>query len=53
MSGAHLEEVAPGVFAYLQPDGGWFLNNMGFFVRGDGGSVLSIDMAATAARTRA
>jgi cyclase len=45
-----IEEVADGVFAYVQPDGGWFLNNTGF-VRGRR-QVLSIDTCATELRTR-
>ncbi len=24
-----LSEVAPGVLAYVQPDGGWMINNTG------------------------
>ena len=27
-----LEEVAPQVFSYVQPDGTWFINNTGFIV---------------------
>jgi cyclase len=46
-----VEEVADGVFAYIQPDGSWFLNNTGF-VRGHSG-VLSIDTCSTERRTRA
>ncbi len=34
-----LHEVADGVFAYLQPDGGWGWSNAGL-VAGDGGSLL-------------
>ena len=34
-----LHEVAPGVFAYLQPDGGWGWSNAGLVV-GDGESIL-------------
>jgi cyclase len=45
-----VEEVADGVFAYIQPDGSWFLNNTGF-IRGDD-SVLSIDTCSTERRTR-
>ncbi|WP_329063464.1 MBL fold metallo-hydrolase [Streptomyces sp. NBC_01429] len=47
---ARLEEVADGVFAYLQPDGGWCLNNAGVIVA-DGESAL-VDTAATEARAR-
>ncbi|MEU5045331.1 MBL fold metallo-hydrolase [Streptomyces griseorubiginosus] len=42
------EEVADGVFAYVQPDGGWCLNNAGIIVA-DGRTAL-VDTAATEAR---
>jgi cyclase len=45
-----LEELAHGVWAYVQPDGGWMVNNMGL-VAGDGG-VTSIDLTSTERRTR-
>src|ERR687886_1499020 len=45
-----LEEVASGIYAYIQPDGSWFLNNTGFLVGRDG--VVSIDTTSTEARTR-
>ncbi|NUR00070.1 MAG: MBL fold metallo-hydrolase [Streptomyces sp.] len=47
---AWLEEVTDGVFAYVQPDGGWCLNNAGLVVR-DGRAAL-IDTAATETRAR-
>jgi cyclase len=43
------QEVAPNIHAYLQPDGGWFVNNAGFLITAD--SVIVIDSAATEART--
>lgn len=43
-------EVADGVWAYIQPDGGWMVNNMGL-VESDEGN-LSIDVTSTEARTR-
>ncbi|MFE5031732.1 MBL fold metallo-hydrolase [Streptomyces sp. NPDC056683] len=43
-----LEEIAEGVHAFLQPDGGWCLNNAGLVV--DAGTALLIDTAATEAR---
>ncbi|BBC30316.1 hypothetical protein SGFS_016100 [Streptomyces graminofaciens] len=43
-----LEEVADGVHAYIQPDGGWCLNNAG--VIRAGGSVVVVDTAATERR---
>jgi cyclase len=45
------EEVSDGVFAYIQPDGSWFINNTGFVVGGQG--VTSIDACSTEKRTRA
>jgi len=45
-----IEELADGVWAYVQPDGGWMVNNMGL-VAGDDG-VTSIDLASTERRTR-
>jgi cyclase len=47
----HLTELAPGVHAYIQPDGGWCLNNAGVLT-GDGATLL-VDTAATQARTEA
>ena len=44
-------EIADRVFAYVQPDGSWWINNTGFVV-GDK-VVVSIDTCATEARTRA
>jgi hypothetical protein len=45
-----LHEVVLGIFAWVQPDGTWWLNNAGAVV-GDGG-VLIVDTCATEARTR-
>ncbi|MFF4159176.1 MBL fold metallo-hydrolase [Streptomyces sp. NPDC001678] len=45
-----LVQLDDGVHAYVQPDGGWCLNNAGIVV-GDGGTVL-VDTAATTARAR-
>ncbi|MFC5803614.1 MBL fold metallo-hydrolase [Streptomyces formicae] len=42
--------LAPSVHAYVQPDGGWCLNNAGFV--SDGESTLLIDTAATERRAR-
>lgn len=42
--------LAPGVSAFVQPDGGWCLNNAGFVT--DGGRTLLIDTAATERRAR-
>ena len=46
-----LREVSDGVFAYVQLDGSWGLNNTGFFVGADG--VLVIDTCFTERRSRA
>lgn len=43
-------EVAPGVHAYLQPPGGWCLNNAGIIV--SGGESALVDTAATDSRAR-
>ncbi|MEO3975077.1 MBL fold metallo-hydrolase [Streptomyces sp. CAU 1734] len=48
---AHLTEIADGVHAYIQPDGGWCLNNAGLVTTG--GRPALIDTAATETRTRA
>jgi cyclase len=45
-----LHEIAAGVFAYIQPDGGWCLNNAG--VLASGADVAVIDTAATEQRAR-
>ena len=44
-------EVSEGVYAYIQPDGSWYLNNTGFLVESRG--VISIDATSTERRTRA
>lgn len=46
-----VEEVADRVFAYIQPDGSWMLNNTGFLTGARG--VTSIDACATVDRTAA
>ncbi|WP_420452340.1 MBL fold metallo-hydrolase [Ilumatobacter sp.] len=45
-----LEQVADGVYAYIQPDGTWWINNAGFVVGDEG--VVAIDTCATERRTR-
>lgn len=45
-----LEEIEDGVFAYIQPDGSWWINNTGLVV-GDA-LALGIDACATERRTR-
>jgi len=46
-----LSEVAPGVLAFVQPDGSWMLNNTGAIVGSSG--VVLIDTTSTEARNRA
>jgi cyclase len=46
-----LSEVADGVFAYVQPDGTWWVNNTGLLVGRRG--AVSVDACATEKRTRA
>ncbi|MEV0119111.1 MBL fold metallo-hydrolase [Streptomyces sp. NPDC050844] len=46
-----LQELAPGVHAYIQPDGGWCLNNAGVLIGDD--AVAVVDTAATERRARA
>jgi cyclase len=46
-----LTEIADGVLALVQPDGGWCLNNAGLVVGADGQSVL-VDTTATERRAR-
>lgn len=46
-----VEEVSPGIYAYIQLDGSWGLNNTGFITGGD--SVSVVDTCFTEARTRA
>ncbi|TYB47112.1 MBL fold metallo-hydrolase [Nonomuraea sp. PA05] len=47
---AALHEIVPGVHAWVQPDGTWWVNNAGA-VTGDDGTIV-IDTCATEARTR-
>ena len=49
---AYLEELAPGVYAYVQPDGGWMVNNCGVVTDGSGDAVL-VDTTSTEKRNRA
>ena len=44
-------EISDGIFAYVQADGTWWINNTGFLVGRRG--VVSIDACATARRTTA
>lgn len=49
---AYLEEMAPGVFAYVQPDGGWMVNNCGVITDAAGDAVV-VDTTSTERRNRA
>jgi cyclase len=46
----HVEEVSVGVYAYIQPDGTWWINNTGFLVGAT--RVAAVDACSTEARTR-
>lgn len=50
MDEPYLTELATGVHAFIQPDGGWCLNNAGFVTDGD--TTLVVDTAATEHRAR-
>ena len=49
---AYLQELAPGVYAYVQPAGGWMVNNCGVITDGSGDAVL-VDTTSTEKRNRA
>lgn len=49
---AYLEEMAPGVYAFVQPDGGWMVNNCGVITDASGDAVL-VDTTSTEKRNRA
>ncbi|MTD59103.1 MBL fold metallo-hydrolase [Amycolatopsis pithecellobii] len=46
----HLSEIVDGVYAWVQPDGRWWVNNAGA-ITGTGGTIV-VDTCATAERTR-
>jgi len=48
-----LEEVAEGCFAYVQPDGSWWINNTGLVTGSADAGALAVDTCATERRTRA
>ncbi|MEU6999914.1 MBL fold metallo-hydrolase [Nonomuraea sp. NPDC046570] len=48
---ARVEEVSDGVYAYIQPDGSWWINNTGFLAGRRG--VISVDACSTERRTLA
>jgi cyclase len=51
MSLGEVTQISEGIYAYLQPDGSWYLNNTAFLV--DRAGVISIDATSTQRRTRA
>src|SRR3954447_139369 len=48
---AKVEDLGGGLYAYVQPDGTWFINNTGFLVGRSG--VVCVDASSTEKRTRA
>jgi glyoxylase-like metal-dependent hydrolase (beta-lactamase superfamily II) len=52
ISAVSLSAVAAGIYAYVQPDGSWMINNTGVVVGPDGSGLL-IDTTSTEARNRA
>jgi glyoxylase-like metal-dependent hydrolase (beta-lactamase superfamily II) len=51
LANPELSEVAPGVLAYVQPDGSWMVNNTGAVVGSS--AVMLIDTTSTERRNRA
>jgi cyclase len=51
MSLGQIRQVSEDIYAYLQPDGSWYINNTGFLVSAAG--VISVDATSTERRTRA
>jgi cyclase len=46
-----LEAVSDGIYAFIQPDGSWWINNTGFLAGRSG--VVAVDSCSTERRTRA
>ncbi|WP_214407066.1 MBL fold metallo-hydrolase [Pseudonocardia lacus] len=46
-----VEDLGGGLYAYIQPDGSWFINNTGFLVGANG--AVAVDSSSTERRTRA
>jgi len=46
-----VQEISAGIYAYVQPDGTWWINNTGFLTGPQG--VISIDTCSTQRRTQA
>jgi len=49
MSLGEVSQISEGIYASLQADGSWWLNNTGFLVSATG--VISIDATSTERRT--
>ncbi|MCO1653802.1 MBL fold metallo-hydrolase [Pseudonocardia humida] len=47
----HVEDLGGGLYAYIQPDGSWFINNTGLLVGRRG--AVAVDSCSTERRTRA
>ena len=48
---AYVDDLGAGLFAYIQPPGGWQVNNCGFIV-GPAGHCVLVDSSSTERRTR-
>ena len=51
ISEPRVEDLGGGLYAYIQPDGTWFINNTGFLVGANGAGA--VDSCSTERRTRA
>ncbi|MFW5418305.1 MBL fold metallo-hydrolase [Nocardiopsis sp. CNT-189] len=49
---ATLVEVAPGAHAWVQPEGGWWVNNAGLVTADHSGEALVVDTCVSSERTR-
>lgn len=49
---ASLVEIAPGAYAWVQPEGGWWVNNAGLVTAGDGAQAMVVDTCVSSERTR-
>ena len=47
---ASLDEIAAGVWAWIEPDGGWWINNAGFVAGADADVVIDSDLIPNAHR---
>lgn len=51
MGDASLQQIVPGVYAWVQPEGGWWVNNAGFVTADHGGEAMVIDTCVSSERT--